>query len=115
MTSQHTPGPWRFSDRDWKNQKDAYGNLYVTGDHRAWFSDGARQDSGEACVAVAQIMGNPTAGGIPLANARLIAAAPDLLAACKQALDDCRHEPGLCALMAATVAQLTDVVAKAEG
>jgi hypothetical protein len=39
-------------------------------------------------VVVAHVKGNATAGGITEANARLIAAAPDLLAALERLLDE---------------------------
>lgn len=76
LHASHTPGPWQFSNRNWLDEVDPHGNLYITGNH----GDGS-------CTAVARVEGNATAGAIPLANARLIAAAPELLAACQACVD----------------------------
>lgn len=72
----HTPAPWTLSDKTWRNEVDPY-NLYVTGNEHD-------DEHGRIlCTAVAIVCGNATSGNIATANARLIGAAPDLLAACE--------------------------------
>jgi hypothetical protein len=64
-----TPGPWVYSRDNWRNETQSR-DWYVTGDH------------GEgSCVAVAVVSGNETSHPVCEANATLISAAPDLLAA----------------------------------
>lgn len=100
----HTPGPWTYCGT-------ARGGCqcgYIFG------------DGGRAYVAQAISERNVDALGCPdphptadagKANARLIAAAPDMLAALWQALDD--MQGGLC-VCEATKQQLRDAAAKAE-
>lgn len=80
MSAQHTPGPWDLSSAD-----DAYNNSYH-GDKCAAVlapdSDGGSWIVAEVCGDVGDRM-NTSEG---MANAHLIAAAPDLLAALKQAV-----------------------------
>ena len=71
---KHTPGPWKFTNFNWRGEEDTKGNLYVTG----WHGEGT-------CTSVCRVEGNATSHDVTLANARLIAAAPDLLVACEQA------------------------------
>lgn len=61
----HTPLPWGYRDRDFRGQPSEF-DLYLIGDvHEG--------DDGELCsVGIGIVKGNATAGGIPLANARLI-------------------------------------------
>lgn len=69
-----------MNNRDWRGQVDRVGNLYVSGD---------RHDDGDGetiCTAVCVVSGNLTSGTLTAANARLIAAAPDLFEACWAAL-----------------------------
>ena len=85
---QHTPTPWQFSNRNWRGEEDPH-NWYVTGDHSEGWppdpDDSESEDEGPSCVSVAVVVGNPTAGDIPRANAELIVRAvnahADLLAA----------------------------------
>jgi hypothetical protein len=76
--SAHTPGPWKTGHSDpWSVEHDRYGNL-------AWIGIKAKRK----VVAIAMTAGrheNPEYQ----ANARLIAAAPDLLAALQGLLSAC--------------------------
>ena len=68
MEAKHTPGPWRV-----QGTRIEYGP-FVAGDG----------------FVVAKVFRDPSETGTPNeweANARLIAAAPDLLAACREAID----------------------------
>jgi hypothetical protein len=84
--NEHTPGPWHYD-----------GQAYIFGPKTEM---------------IAMIRG--TGEGLPEdANARLLAAAPDLLAACKMAVNDytySNHE-----LWTSTCQVLLDAIAKAEG
>jgi hypothetical protein len=69
--AKHTPGPWNA-------------------DH-SWFSKtGGQMVRGKSCV-VAEALKH---GAATMANARLIAAAPELLAACERLIadEDCRND-----------------------
>lgn len=88
--SNHTRGPWQYSDRNWRGEWDESGNLYVTGDHRP--ADEDEGDPGECCTGLAIVTGNPTSFGVTRANARLIAAAPELLRVLKLAQDAVDNE-----------------------
>ena len=69
----HTPGPWEIID------SNRHGDLYV----------GAK-DAMNA-LAIANLIRPFIEDDNVVANARLIAAAPDLLAACKTAMEACRE------------------------
>lgn len=90
--SKHTPGPWRI-------ENDAPSYCINAGERRhvamvSCYTDGTPGNSSSE----------------NLANARLIAAAPDLLAAAKLALDDC------CDLIQTGAGNaLEAAIAKAEG
>ena len=66
---KHTPGPWEVSE-EW------HGDLYIDS-----------YIEGEGDTALAKIVNNVCKTDQAEANARLIAAAPDLLEACKEALN----------------------------
>jgi hypothetical protein len=78
--SGHTPGPWEYSHRNWRGQASER-RWFVTGDHHD------DEDGEPVCTAVCQVERNPTSWPVCENNARLIAAAPCLLAACKEAAD----------------------------
>lgn len=89
MTTQHTPGPWEIV----AHHTCGYG---VCSEHglakrRPYSVRGQKTTDArgvEYTFDPAQIMGDGQYNrGVALANARLIAAAPDLLAACEEALD----------------------------
>jgi len=105
----HTPGPWSA------HEKGAHPNPYVCGAEREY-------EHGPDKPVVAYIVGTDTQ-----ANARLIAAAPDLLAVVREAcaIFDANHEGGEMDEYNGDLAndlwkdeihrKLTDAIAKAEG
>lgn len=99
--SKHTPGPWYASI----NEGQAYRISQQPTGGTFWIAE-----------TFAGVMGNEEE-----ANANLIAAAPDLLDACVEALDRLRHvasvEPQLNGYGARreTIQQLTAAIAKAKG
>ena len=74
MSQQHTPGPWSASSDDKLNPERAYGITVP-------WNDGDERGT----VVIAEITHADSAERAK-ADARLIAAAPDLLAACRAAL-----------------------------
>lgn len=74
MTTKHTPGPWKVkqSDKAGDQQEDCL--IYVKDDDIGIHIAETFQYQNET---------HNSANGTSIANARLIAAAPDLLAACK--------------------------------
>ena len=68
MSAHHTPGPWRVGD--------AGATVY-----------GPKREDGSLPTVVAKVSRSPLAGDRVKANARLIAAAPELLAALEGLLD----------------------------
>lgn len=77
MSAQHTPGPW-FLEGNWSDQG--------RGPLGGWVS--SNPPAGMPIFELGPVVGDRAE---IVANARLIAAAPDLLAACQQALE--LHEP----------------------
>lgn len=73
----HTPGPWEYDDRNWRREKTETG-WYVHGDISE--EEGEGGEVRKTCVAVAIVPRNATSHPICEDNARLVAAAPDLLA-----------------------------------
>lgn len=69
MTTKHTPGPWRIEFGD---------SVYSQADYAAL------SQRGHTAHALCTIHAIPTSKGDTDANARLIAAAPDLLAALRK-------------------------------
>lgn len=97
MTSKSTPGPWKVEQSD----------------HWLWVAGPDREEN-----VICDIVGRNSKPGEDLtpedaANARLIAAAPDLLAACKAAIVKFKHTPLDRISVAADM--LRDAIAKAEG
>jgi len=93
--TQYTPGPWNVKRtngnmKGWRVD-DSIGGVDITGEIRA--NDGGYSDEAKA-------------------NARLIAAAPDLLDACKDALATLNQHEGI---PSETSDRLASAIAKAEG
>lgn len=103
--SKHTPGPWRIDGSE--VSCEGMGALAVVS------SDDLRPEGYFIVAAVVDISTEvwPKAGSCE-ANARLIAAAPDLLNTCKFALDSLERS-GLGDSWTATI--LRETIAKAEG
>jgi hypothetical protein len=94
--AEHTAGPWSFEG------PDMFGDFNVL--HPA------------DCGAVAAVVNNGRPAGEVLANARLIAAAPDLLAACENVLAHARrHTDGTARLDAAWLDDVRAALAKVRG
>lgn len=77
MNETHTQEPWRFSDRDWRNQESEF-YFFIVGDVQPYEPNSDIDDSGiysDTATAIAIVKGNATAGDIPHANARRIVAA----------------------------------------
>lgn len=70
-SGRHTPGDWRWSRLNWRNEIDN-DRLYICAENERGFFTGV-------CI----VEGNRTSQITTEANAHLIAAAPDLLAACE--------------------------------
>jgi hypothetical protein len=71
---QHTPEPWRCSDRDWRGDESDQ-HWYVTGDHHESVDAEDGEDvPGACCAAVARVEGNATSATVTEANARRIVA-----------------------------------------
>ncbi len=73
MIDAHTPGPWVVSD------------LYADDEGQPELAISAKVD-GKDCHPAVVCLQFPKMQGMQMANARLIAAAPDLLAACRRAV-----------------------------
>jgi hypothetical protein len=71
MKTKHTPGPWSWS----KDMSDGKAGIYE--------GDGGRDD-----VLIAEVTDEETGNGTAIANANLIAAAPELLEALKTTVED---------------------------
>src|SRR6266404_5429237 len=82
----HTPGPWRvMPDPVWKGKHPCHDHRYITTNHdpEAYLTGWRFSDSDPEAQIIAQTTDSPQQA----ANARLIAAAPDLLEACRLAYD----------------------------
>ena len=109
--SKHTPGPWSVGEVSHKKQRVDIDSLHAdqTVGHQTW--------RGLARAYGCEDM--PAEGtAVMLANARLIAAAPELLEALRgmQALDDEHHQRGQCDDdVCAEVRKARAAIAKATG
>lgn len=72
--AKHTPGPWHVDEPPYEFNRYISGNAHKDGDD--WVS-----------TSVAKVLGNATSRNVTEANARLIAAAPELLDAVKELAD----------------------------
>lgn len=89
MENKHTPGPWKINWPDWDYEWECYHDPDA-GDYEGYASiDG----EGWSQLAKVSVMVNGDEDEAGKANARLIAAAPDLLLACKAALLKFKHSP----------------------
>lgn len=98
--SKHTPGPWKFVPSDDTPGHREPAVVYIK-NKRFEFSGGIAFDAHET-----------------EANARLISASPDLLAACKvadQFLDHLANSWEVCRHTQAMIDQIKAAIAKAEG
>ena len=100
----HTPGPWSV-----ENCRNEDGSKFLSingqGPLGSWLAE----------IQAGNIDGKPAdTGPLHLANARLIAAAPDLLEALRY-LDDAINEPSLKIDLVAASNRARAVIAKAEG
>lgn len=108
--SKHTPGPWsvpHFAEPDVNcqcgyvltdNLMGAVATVHCSGEGDDWERSGDNPKFAEAC-----------------ANARLIAAAPDLLRVAKAILSLASQEPAAARLSIVERVELADIIAKAEG
>lgn len=96
MKAKHTPGPWRITDH-------AESAVFVYAGDNQYLNH------------VARVHNTPTKA-TRQANARLIAAAPDMLAMLKQLRDLLQNETGLdTRIWEDTAQELLDVISQAEG
>ena len=93
MNTQHTPGPWLYAQEG----VDAFGIV---------------QPDGHSIVHLVALQNSTSASHLP-ANARLIAAAPDLLDALKDMLDN--HEDACTGYGEGAAEKARDAIAKATG
>ena len=108
-TDMFTPGPWRI----------AYGGVEEHDNYFAIASPHRKKpiaESGYYFLDDDEFLGNPSAGGVELrANARLIAAAPELLDACRMLIDFIPDGWEMPLGYNQVVAQAREVIAKATG
>ena len=83
--SKHTPGPWVVSTLNLRIEETDR-DFYVDGDRYEVYDDETDEHEGMAATSVAIVIGSRSVPAVQ-ANVRLIAASPDLLAACEAALD----------------------------
>lgn len=97
----HTPGPWHVNDQNVSHDKSVPDNMLAV-----FAADQHKQDCkdlvGESCV-ICLVAPQHRTTDIDRANARLIAAAPQLLAACKIAVDVLKTEKKFSSLFAEIV------------
>lgn len=82
--SEHTPGPWECTTRDWRGEETDRG-VYIHGDARETCDDETGEPDGTVATSVAIVVGDREVPAV-WASAHLIAASPDLLAACEAML-----------------------------
>ena len=108
MSSKHTPGPWQAGRPDMKTIVDDIPSKWVYGPER---------EGGDGYIAVASGRASAKWDEV-MANAHLIAAAPDLLAACESVLTKLDYLVNLWGAEGVTRTiqdQLRAVVEKAKG
>ncbi len=81
--STHVPGPWYYNRLNWRNEPQDR-DWYIHGDVQ-------KDEDGTSTVSVCVVQGNATSHPVCEDTARLIAAAPDLLAACRELVKMCRR------------------------
>lgn len=107
-TVKHSPTPWEFSADDKLNSQRAFGIVRS-------LPEGESQEPGHTEV-VAEVCDGPTAE----ADARLIAAAPDLLAACKalmlaEGMQSGKRDGGTMGLISSAIDSARAAIRKAGG
>ena len=109
---RHTPGPWQYSRRNWRGEEQL----------RDWYVVGNVREDGDGCrvgTSVCIVPGNMTSHPICEDTARLIAAAPDLLAAVRSLvgaiIEECGEPEEDESPMAEAVIEGRDAIAKATG
>jgi hypothetical protein len=101
MTTKHTPGPWNISAV--KMEECRFRGPYIDVQAKGMVSN----------VQPAIVAGRTEEETI--ANARLIASAPDLLEALKQAVKIMEAEKEACGIYSANMTLMVQAIAKAEG
>ena len=97
-TAEHTPGPWKEIETP---HRDAPGVFAVVSTAEGY----------ESTICYTQM----EAKGDPIANARLIAAAPELLEHCKRMFNVCTHPKTTKSEMKQIAREAMNTIAKAEG
>lgn len=104
--TEHTKGPWRTKIDGNPDDEDYSGE--------GIFIQVQNKDDTWAGIALVTFYGNDDCNAeIDLANARLIAVAPNLLEACKQAWEDTQGSSPSSYLRATTICMLKAAIAKA--
>jgi hypothetical protein len=121
LDPKHTPGPWVASTRDWMD-REVTDRIYIHGDEYEDTNDDEDDDDYGSVTTVGTavcFVDIPTNGTQPAwANARLIAAAPDLYDVCKEVLDKLDYLTGLWGQEAITRRlqdRVREVVARVDG
>lgn len=104
---QHTPGPWQVEEFYWPESQSFAPEITA----------GRAGEGGDSTRYIAKMLGViPAVVGETLANARLIAAAPELLEALVWAIRELEEtEDGLCPDFQAAITAARAAIAKATG